>query len=123
MAIETARRVFPLGAIAGDVIGSVHEHAGTKTTDFPLFTPASRFTDDSVLTVAVAEVLASGGSYTDSLQRWAQAVAAAVFLARTGSSKDEVRAAITTRFGYDLSRRLDDRIRGVMGRFAERFAG
>ena len=38
----------------------------------------------------------------------AQAAAAAVFLARTGSSKDEVRAAITTRFGYDLSRRLDD---------------
>ena len=66
-------RIFPLGAIAGDVIGSVHEHAGTKTTDFPLFTPQSRFTDDSVLTVAVAEVLATGGSYRDSIQRWAQA--------------------------------------------------
>lgn len=45
--LSTSARVFPLGAIAGDVIGSVHEHAGTKTADFPLFTPASRFTDDS----------------------------------------------------------------------------
>ena len=139
--------------------------------------PRSRFTDDSVLTVAVAEVLASGGNYTDSIQRWAraypragyggafrkwmwseaarpygsfgngsgmraspvgwartsleealaearrsaevthdhpegikgaQAVAAAVFLARTGSSKDEIRSTIATRLGYDLSRRLDD---------------
>lgn len=70
---RAAERVFPLGAIAGDVIGSVHEHAGTKTTDFPLFTPRSRFTDDSVLTVAVAEVLATGGSYRDSIQEWAQA--------------------------------------------------
>lgn len=34
-----------LGAIAGDVIGSVHESAGTKTTEFPLFTPYSTFTE------------------------------------------------------------------------------
>ena len=38
----------------------------------------------------------------------AQAVAAAVFLARTGSSKDDIRSAIATRFGYDLSRHIDD---------------
>lgn len=70
--LSSAARLFPLGAIAGDVIGSVHERAGTKTTDFPLFTPASCFTDDCVLTAAVAEVLASGGNYTDSIQRWAR---------------------------------------------------
>lgn len=46
-----------LGAIAGDVIGSVHEGAGTKTKDFPLFTPDSTFTDDTVLTIAVADCL------------------------------------------------------------------
>lgn len=46
-----------LGAIAGDIIGSVHEYTATKTKDFPLFVEASRFTDDSVLTVAVAEGL------------------------------------------------------------------
>jgi ADP-ribosylglycohydrolase len=54
-----------LGAIAGDIIGSVHEGAGTKTKDFPLFVEDSRFTDDTVLTVAVAERLLRGGSYVD----------------------------------------------------------
>lgn len=54
-----------LGAIAGDIIGSVHEGAGTKTRDFPLFTPSSTFTDDTVLTVAVAEVLLEGGDFVD----------------------------------------------------------
>jgi ADP-ribosylglycohydrolase len=54
-----------LGAIAGDVIGSVHEGAGTKTKDFPLFADGCRFTDDSVLTVAVAHRLLRGGDYID----------------------------------------------------------
>ena len=54
-----------LGAIAGDVIGSVHEGSGTKTKDFPLFVEDSRFTDDTVLTVAVAEKLLRGGDYID----------------------------------------------------------
>jgi len=52
-----------LGAIAGDIIGSVHEAATTKTKDFPLFVPASRFTDDTVLTLAVAEALMTGRKY------------------------------------------------------------
>jgi len=43
-----------IGAIAGDVIGSVYEWRPTKTPDFPLFQPESRFTDDTVLTVATA---------------------------------------------------------------------
>jgi len=46
-----------LGAIAGDIIGSVYEATGFKSKDFPLFEPGSRFTDDSVLTVAVARAL------------------------------------------------------------------
>jgi ADP-ribosylglycohydrolase len=54
-----------LGAIAGDIIGSVHEGSGTKTKDFPLFVEDSRFTDDTVLTVAVAERLLRGGGYID----------------------------------------------------------
>ncbi len=44
-----------IGAIAGDIIGSIYEGAGTKTKRFPLFGPYNRFTDDTVLTVAVAE--------------------------------------------------------------------
>ena len=46
-----------LGAIAGDIIGSVYEFANTKSTDFELFTPWSSFTDDSVMTLAVAKWL------------------------------------------------------------------
>lgn len=57
-----------LGAIAGDIIGSVHEFAATKTTSFPLFTRDSTFTDDTVATMAVAEWLLDGGSLTTRLQ-------------------------------------------------------
>lgn len=166
-----------LGAIAGDVIGSVHEGTGTKTKEFPLLTPASRFTDDTVLTVAVADCLLHGGDYVDtfhnyfhaypnagyggtfflwassrrreSYQSWgngsamrvspvayvgttleevlaeakrsaevthdheegirgAQATAAAIFLARTGSTKDQIRQFIEDRFEYFLDETLND---------------
>jgi len=59
-----------LGAIVGDVIGSVHEWAGTKTKDFPLFARGSTFTDDSVLTVAVADWLLSGRDLTEVLHAY-----------------------------------------------------
>jgi len=52
-----------LGAIAGDIIGSVHEYIGTKTTTFELFHPRCGFTDDTVLTVAVADCLLHGLDY------------------------------------------------------------
>jgi ADP-ribosylglycohydrolase len=166
-----------LGAIAGDVIGSVHEGACTKTKDFPLLTPASRFTDDTVLTAAVADCLMHGRDYVDALHdyfhaypnagygstfwlwaksrrrepynswgngsamrvspvayagttldevlaeakrsaevthdhaegiRGAQAVAAAVFLARTGGTKEQIRRYIEERFAYFLDETLDE---------------
>jgi ADP-ribosylglycohydrolase len=166
-----------LGAIAGDVIGSVHERLGTKSKDFPLLVPEGRFTDDTVLTVAVAERLLHGGDYVDFFHdyfhaypragyggtfiqwalvrsrqpynswgngsamrvspigmafetieeilaeahasaevthdhpegvRGAQATAVAVFLARKGASKAQIKGHIEKEFGYDLSARLDD---------------
>lgn len=166
-----------LGAIAGDVIGSVHEGAGTKTKDFPLFTSESQFTDDTVLTVAVAESLLRGWDYVDAFHdyfaaypaagyggtffwwasskqrepygswangsamrvspvayqattleevlaearrcaevthnheqgiRGAQATAAAVFLARTGSGKKQIKRYIEDQFGYFLDETLDE---------------
>jgi ADP-ribosylglycohydrolase len=166
-----------LGAIAGDIIGSVYEHRPIKTTDFPLFGPGSRFTDDTVLTVAVAHALLEGGDYVPYLKEYAamyphagyggaffqwalsedaepynswgngsamrvspvayafdspdevraeagrsaavthshpegilgaEATAAAVYLARTGRSKDDIRTAITNDYGYDLSATLDE---------------
>src|SRR5262245_48312432 len=66
-----------LGAIAGDVIGSTHEGTGTKTKDFPLFTTDSRFTDDTVLTVAVAECLLRGRDYVDAFHDYFDAYPAA----------------------------------------------
>ncbi len=166
-----------LGAIAGDVIGSVHEGSGRKTKDFPLFVPDSTFTDDTVLTVAVADSLLHGKDYVDALHdyfhaypaagyggtflRWAgyrkrepyqswgngsamrvsavaysgetlaevlaeakrsaevthdheqgirgaQATAAAIFLARTGGTKGQIRQYIQEQFGYFLDESLAD---------------
>ncbi len=54
-----------LGAIVGDVIGSIYEHANHRSKEFPLFKNSSRFTDDSVLTCASAAVLLDGGDYSD----------------------------------------------------------
>lgn len=166
-----------LGAIAGDVIGSVHEGAGTQTKDFPLFVRRSRFTDDTVLTTAVADTLLTNRGYVEAYHdfyydyplagyggqfitwaherhqdpyyswgngsamrvspvghafetmdetlqeakrsasvthnhpegiRGAQSVAAAVFLARKGASKDDIRREIVERFQYNLSESLDE---------------
>ncbi len=161
-----------LGAIAGDIIGSVFEGDPTKDPGFtPLFGPHTCFTDDTVLTVAVADCLLQGLDYAqaycdyfqaypyvgyggkfhqwaldgarepynsfgngsamrvspvayarDTLQevlaeakrsaevthnhpegiRGAQATAAAIFLARTGSTKEQIRDHIERDFGYDL---------------------
>lgn len=52
-----------IGAIAGDIIGSVYEANPIKTKEFPLFHPQSRFTDDTVLTVAVAKAIMEDGDY------------------------------------------------------------
>ncbi len=62
-----------LGAIVGDIIGSVHEFTGTKKADFPLFEEGSTFTDDTVLTVAVADCLLTGASYIDKLHEYTRA--------------------------------------------------
>lgn len=56
-----------LGAIIGDIIGSAYEFNNTKTMDFPLFTPLSRFTDDTVLTVAVADAILHNKDYARSM--------------------------------------------------------
>jgi len=170
-----------LGAIAGDIIGSIYEGNNIKTTDFLLLNPGCTWTDDTVLTLAVAEVLLEGGAgnptayvdrfhdwyetypdagFGDTFQRWArqrltdpynswgngsamrvspvayafdtldevlaeaevsaavthshpegirgaQAVAGAIFLARTGNSKAEIRAWLDLAIQYDLDTTVD----------------
>ncbi len=44
-----------IGAIAGDIVGSIYEHSPIKTKDFPLIGKSCRFTDDSVLTIAISQ--------------------------------------------------------------------
>ena len=165
-----------IGAIAGDIIGSVFERHNIKRMDFPLFDPWCHFTDDTVLTVAVADAIMTGDPYGEKLKeyyryypragygghfkKWAasedtrpyfslgngsamrvspvgfafdtlpevleqakrsaevthnhpegikgaQAVAVAVFLARTGNGKGEIKLYIERTFDYDLSEPLD----------------
>ncbi len=59
-----------IGAIAGDIIGSIHEGAGTKTKQFRLFGPSNRFTDDTVLTLAVAESILHQLDLVDTLHAY-----------------------------------------------------
>lgn len=167
------------GAIAGDIIGSVYEFDNIKTTDFPLFTNESDYTDDTIMTVAVADWLLNGGDLAKVMQRYgreypyptggyggrfsgwlrekdplpynswgngsamrvsavgwmfdslektlevaketavvthnhpegikgAQATAAAIYLARTGKSKRDIKQYIETTFSYDLGRTCDE---------------
>lgn len=168
-----------IGAIAGDIIGSVYEFDNIKTTDFPLFTAESDYTDDTIMTVAVADWLLNGRDLAKVMQRYgreypyptggyggrfsgwlrekdpqpynswgngsamrvsavgwmfdslektlevakdtavvthnhpegikgAQATAAAIYLARTGKSKQEIKQYIETTFTYDLKRTCDE---------------
>jgi ADP-ribosylglycohydrolase len=157
-----------IGAVAGDIIGSVYEWHNIKTVDFDLFRHKSRFTDDSVLTLATMDAILNQKNYTEIYQQFcrnyphrgyggrfrswihsenpepynsfgngsamrvspvgwygnsieevmteakksaevthnhpegikgAQAVAAAIFLARNGKSKEEIRSYIIDTFG------------------------
>nr|VFJ90617.1 MAG: ADP-ribosylglycohydrolase [Candidatus Kentron sp. H] len=168
-----------LGAIAGDIIGSVYEYEwnNIKTKAFPLFSQESFFTDDSVLTIALADAILHEKDYGEIMRQYyrrypdagyggsfhgwaanpdsgpynswgngsamrtspvgyafhhlnevlskaehyaafthnhpegiagAQATAATLFLARTGASKAEIKSFIVQRFGYDLSKSLDE---------------
>lgn len=62
-----------LGAIIGDIVGSIYEFDNIKTKDFPLFGRRCFVTDDTVMTLACAEALMGGGSaedYVRAYRRW-----------------------------------------------------
>jgi ADP-ribosylglycohydrolase len=59
-----------IGAIAGDMLGSLYERYPIKHKDFDLL--VSGFTDDTVLTVAVADAILSGGDLAEFIKRYAQ---------------------------------------------------
>lgn len=57
-----------LGAIAGDIIGVPWEVMGEKNYDFPLFTEFSRFSDDTVMSVAIAHALLEERDYAKAMR-------------------------------------------------------
>ena len=61
-----------LGSIAGDIIGSRFERHPIKSTEFELFTKQSHFTDDTVLTCAIAEAVSGGGDYAGTMRKIAR---------------------------------------------------
>jgi ADP-ribosylglycohydrolase len=63
-----------LGAIAGDIIGSRWEFTRIKTKEFDLFAEGASYTDDTVLTCAVADHLLNGRDIVESLRTWVRSV-------------------------------------------------
>lgn len=61
-----------LGAIVGDIVGSIHEFRPGQAEDFELFAADAGFTDDTVHCVAIAEVLLDAGDYAHSLRTWSR---------------------------------------------------
>lgn len=59
-----------LGAITGDIVGSVYEFNNIRTKHFPLFTKNNFFTDDTVMTVAVADILKNKKDVIQTLHYW-----------------------------------------------------
>jgi ADP-ribosylglycohydrolase len=92
-----------LGAIARDIIGSIYEKRPIKTTPFPLFHPLCRFTDDTVLTVALADSILHGTVFVDLLKQYYRACPRAGY----GGSFHQWAQ-------YEI---LDDQLRGVTQEF------
>jgi len=62
--------IYLFGALAGDIIGSAFEWRNVKSKEFELFAQKSRFTDDSVMTIATADALLHGLDYAAAYQKW-----------------------------------------------------
>ena len=74
----TLKKIYPnasrggiIGAIIGDIVGSRFEFNNYRNTDFELFDRGSDFTDDTVMTIAVADWLLSGVSLANIMRDWA----------------------------------------------------
>jgi ADP-ribosylglycohydrolase len=59
-----------LGAIAGDIIGSVYEQNNIRTKDFPLFSRNSSFTDNTIMTLAIADCIMQRGDFAQYLRAY-----------------------------------------------------
>ena len=68
--MTTDHKNYPalIGAIAGDTIGSIYEFNNTKRTDFELLQPSMNYTDDSLMTLAVADWLLNRNQNDDDVR-------------------------------------------------------
>ena len=60
-----------LGAIFGDIVGSTYEFFNTRNYNFEMFPHVSNYTDDSILTIAVADAVLRGKDYEKTIYEWA----------------------------------------------------
>lgn len=72
-----------IGAIIGDIAGSTYEFHSIKTMDFPLFAPGSSYTDDSLMSIAVASALMQTGESHDGFKSHAVTSIASSWIADT----------------------------------------
>lgn len=68
----TSRVKYILGAIAGDIMGSVYEGSDLKRYDIDLFTEKADFTDDTVLTIATMDCLLKAEDYSTMYRNYAR---------------------------------------------------
>lgn len=59
-----------IGAIIGDIVGSVYEFNNTFEYNFPLFSKSGSFTDDTICTIAIADAILKDKDYRRSLLDW-----------------------------------------------------
>ena len=59
-----------IGAIFGDIVGSLYEFSNIKTTEFDLYNPSAFFTDDTVLSVALADSILTGTDYIENCKKF-----------------------------------------------------
>lgn len=62
--------MYMYGAIIGDIVGSRYESITYKRKEFELFSKFGSFTDDTVMTVAVADALLTDGDFAEAMQKW-----------------------------------------------------
>jgi ADP-ribosyl-[dinitrogen reductase] hydrolase len=60
-----------IGAIIGDILGSTFEGSCAPSSDHPFFPEGSRFTDDTICTIAICESTLNRCDHADSLRKWA----------------------------------------------------
>ena len=115
-----------IGAIIGDIIGSTYEFDNAGRYDFDPFPPGSAFTDDTVLTIAIADAILCGRDYSENFE---DAIRKAIWLGGdsdtlaciTGGIAEAYYREITGEWIEKSRRILDDRLNEVVDLFRKAY--